>query len=164
MPAHRKTTAQKRLEGTDRQHPERANLREPQYRAEAPPMPEWLPVAARPMWDRLVAEMSTARTLATTDDGALAGYCVLGALVADLSRRMDHGDLFLDQEKCKYPLAVLLVAAVGAQRSQGGELGLSPASRSKVSAIPEPEGESTLDRLLAKKSRETAAQHKDSPN
>jgi phage terminase small subunit len=118
----RKPTALKMLHGTDRA--DRANPAEPQPAVGAEP-PPWLPKrgVARAAWNRLAPILSHLRVLTVADAEALALAC--DALAEYLAARDDpDGWRHADSAWKRYLYALR-------------DFGLTPASRPKVSAMPE---------------------------
>lgn len=149
MPA-RKPTQQKKLQGTSRKS--RENPKEPQYRAELPPPPDWLSPRACELWAYYGAEMNSQRTMARAFTGALAVYCLSLEEVIDLTERINAGKKFLQDDgegPKKYPLAKLRHEAIQRMEAAARELGLTPASAGKVSSIGEPPEANPLKQLLA---------------
>jgi P27 family predicted phage terminase small subunit len=148
MPA-RKPTQQKKLQGTARKS--RENPKEPQYRAELPPPPDWLGEVEREYWAYYGAEMDSQRTMARAFTGALAVYCLMKAEVRGLTKKINAGEVFLQDGEGpkKYPLAKLRHEAIQRMEAAGRELGLTPASAGKVSSIGEPPEANPLKQLLA---------------
>jgi P27 family predicted phage terminase small subunit len=151
MPA-RKPTNQKKLQGTSRKS--RENPKEPQYRAELPPPPDWLSPRACELWAMYGAELNAQRVMARAFTGALAVYCLMEEEVAELSDLMNAGEKFLQDEEGgakKYPLRKLRHEAIQRMEAAARELGLTPASAGKVSSIGEPPEADPLEKLLAKR-------------
>lgn len=135
----RKPAAVKKLEGTWRA--DRANAEEPVYRAVAPPMPDWLSVPAAAEWCRLVPIMAEKRVLAETDLGVFAAYCSACADQQIANEALKNAPRFYESEAGlwkEHPAAKASRDAGQQVRMLANELGLSPASRSKVSPLPEP--------------------------
>lgn len=147
MPRPRKATAQKKAEGTYR--PDRANPSEPEFEAYAPEPPAWLCDAALEEWCRVVPILTAYGVLAPTDMAVMASYCELFAEVVSLTARIGKGELFLVEEggRQKYPLTGERRDCILRLQSLAGELGLSPASRAKVNAVPKMPKESAPQRL-----------------
>ncbi len=154
MPNPRKPTRQKEIEGTARK--DRANPAEPKYEPAVPPAPEWLCDVARIEWQRVAPLMHGQRLLAEVDMAVLAAYCEMFAEVAELTGLLREGRRYLleeDGQPRKYPISEERRKAIQRMQSLAGELGLTPATRSKVSAIPAPVETDPLTKLLAKKER-----------
>lgn len=140
MPNRRKPTEDKRTAGTLR--PGRTNLAEPKYPAAAPPKPAWLSRAAAAEWDRIVPLLLERRVLAEVDLGVLAAYCTaVGDLqmASEALKRKGVARYFKSGTLWKeHPAVKACREAEHDVRLLAGELGVSPASRSKVSSIPVP--------------------------
>jgi phage terminase small subunit len=117
----RKPTALKVLHGTDRA--DRANPSEPRPALGAEP-PPWLPETgvAREAWDRLAAVLTEMKVLTVADAEALALACVALA---------DYLDAPSDADNWRRADAAWKRYLYGLR-----DFGLTPASRSKVSAAP----------------------------
>lgn len=139
MPRLRKPTEQKKLEGTDRG--DRGNPAEPRFESAAPPLPAWLSPEAAEEWERIVPLLLVVRVLSPVDLGVLAAYCqavgdlqLVNETLAKTERFYKSGTLWKE-----HPAAKASRELSQQVRMLANELGLSPASRSKVSSIPEKE-------------------------
>lgn len=163
----RKSTAQKEAEGTARR--DRANPKEPKYEAAIPPAPSWMSSAAAREWKRVAPELHAQRLLARVDMAVLVAYCELLAEFADLTKRIAKGERFMVEPPArqpgtkgsraaakKYPLAKERRDAVLRLVALAGELGMTPAARSKVSALGDGEDEDLLQQLMRKKAERAA--------
>jgi P27 family predicted phage terminase small subunit len=134
----RKPDEIKKLEGTYRE--DRANPDAPVYRAAPPPMPDWLSVPAAAEWCRHVPLLAEKRVLAETDLGVLAAYCSAVGDQQLANETLKHSPRFYESEGGlwkEHPAAKASRDAGQQVRMLANELGLSPASRSKVSPLPE---------------------------
>jgi P27 family predicted phage terminase small subunit len=132
MARPRKPTEQKRREGTER--PARANPDEPVYPAEAPPMPEWLSETARAEWGRLIPLLASQGVLAVTDLGIYAAYCQGIADLEAVTKELETADRYYKSGTLikEHPGVKLSLKLQEQIKLLASELGLTPASRSKV--------------------------------
>lgn len=116
MPQHRKPTALKMLAGNPGKRPLPAN--EPKPTLGLPPCPDWMPEDGRRQWQTIVPELERLGVLASVDVAVVETFCALYADVVETAR-------------AGKPVKTNVVSAM---RMYAMELGLTPASRSKVSA------------------------------
>lgn len=158
MRSPKKPTQQKKLEGTARK--DRANAAEPQYEARLPEPPDCLSADALEEWHRIGPILHSQRVISEADRGILAVCCEAWAEFVELSRLWRDGKRFLLDEKGqtrKYPISKERREAMARYQSLCADLGLSPASRAKVSSIGQPPETDPLERLLRdKQAREQA--------
>lgn len=115
-------TAIKKLSGNAGRRPMNAN--EPTPPPGAPPCPEWLTGDALDEWKRITPALALMGVLTQVDHSVLLGHCVTyGEIVATV--------------KAGEPLKAALL---GQMRAYAIELGLTPASRAKLSIAP-PKGD-----------------------
>ena len=134
-------TALKRLAGNPGRRP--LNKREPKPKAGVPEMPAEMPLEARAEWNRIAPILVKMGVLTMADGPALAAYCKLHALVLKADRAIaDFGIVFahVDEKNGvatlkKNPAVSVRAEALRLVKAFLLEFGLTPASRSKVSAI-----------------------------
>lgn len=91
---------------------------EPQPRKGRPDAPEWLVPEARAEWDRVIDELVGSIGLSLIDRAVLATYCQLWGR-------------FVEGEKINKPVKATHITQM---RGLAAELGLTPSSRSRISA------------------------------
>jgi P27 family predicted phage terminase small subunit len=131
-----KPEALKRRDGTYRR--DRANAKAGEFPPGIPPEPKELKRDGRAEWRRLALILDHAGVLSLADMGALRNYCVLEDVIVGLVRDMSRGKKFLLEEKGsakKYPLIQELNKAISLQTALAGQLGLTPAARTKASTL-----------------------------
>ena len=138
----RKPTALKVLHGTFRA--DRA-ADEPQYSAKAPRPPASLSPGARVYWRELAELLSGARVLTAGDRQSLALTCEAleqhrAATVVMLEHGMTYTTINADGMEMARPRPEVTIADAAWKRAMRGlvEFGLTPASRTKVAALPAP--------------------------
>lgn len=123
---------------------------EPKPRAGRPACPSWLPAEARREWRRIVPELEAMGVLTRADGSALMGYCLA---VADVRAAQE----VLDSEGTTYTTASGYVAqrpevsmkrqALAQMKAFLTEFGLTPASRTRITATPKTEVLDPLEEL-----------------
>ena len=163
MPYPKKPKALHDRDGTFR--PDRQNAAEPAYRVAAPKKPRI--VAARPAaskeWTRITKLLLSQRVLSEADLCAVTGYCAAWADLVDAEQvKADTGyrpilvDVSVDGagvEHIRHRAHPILAASVKASvelRPWAQQLGLTPASRARVSSAPE-QPASALAQFVAKR-------------
>jgi len=134
----------KHLEGTYRPERDRSGGREPKPKADAPRRPIEITGRAKREWDLIIPELRAMGVLATCDRVALAGYATSAGrffdLTAELTRMGEWG--FTDDGGVEINrLAVRRDKAEQSMLRFLMEFGLSPASRSRVIAKAEKDGD-----------------------
>lgn len=107
----------------------RADLRtdEPVVAVEIPPCPAWLDKTAREEWNRVTSEMFAAKTISQLDMGEVANYCACYSRLIGFSRSMRR------MSKAKaWRMASNVRAEAQLLSRIGAQLGLTPASRARV--------------------------------
>jgi P27 family predicted phage terminase small subunit len=155
-----KPTALKLLQGNPGRRP--INQSEPRPDAGTPDMPEGLSDAAEAEWQRILPILAKMRVLTVADSSTIAGYCqsradwleaqaeiaLYGITVAEpiVSRA---GDVLGERRK-KNPAVTVASDAKKMMRAFASDLGLSPASRTRVHSQPEDAkpGQDDVDDLL----------------
>jgi P27 family predicted phage terminase small subunit len=126
-----------------------------------PSMPRHLGRAARVVWRRTVQEMSTAGVLSVADRDIIAAYSVAVADLEALSAQIDKDGLIIDApvfdrdgaqvgtKKAAHPGLRWRQDLIAKLKQLAGELGLTPATRGRVStptpAVREPDALDLLD-------------------
>ena len=157
MPGRPRTpTAMKIIRGTFRK--DRGNAAEPQPEASIPACPSHLNKEAKKEWRRLAGELYVLGLLSRIDRAALAGYCqAYGRWVMAEEHLTQEGLTTKAQSGYEQPSPWLSIANKSLEqvRVLGAEFGLTPVSRSKVSATAAiPTGPNKLARYLEESSKE----------
>lgn len=142
MPNPRKPTPLKIVEGTARA--DRLNPNEPKPPVSIPSCPSGLSAGAKAEWRRIAPALEDMGLLSQIDRAALAGYCELYARWQKAEREIQKPAAKGGGEVVTTPNGSLQVspwvsisrAALSEMRKFASEFGLTPASRSKVSAEP----------------------------
>lgn len=104
-----------------------------------PPAPAWLPTEARAEWRRVTPALKERRTLTRADLPILESYCLaLGTvrrMQAVIAAEGDH--VVTDNGRRRHPAFQTMFQALTESRRLAAELGLTPASRSKATAMDE---------------------------
>lgn len=135
-----KPSALKRLEGTYRK--DRSAQNEMTVPPGMPTRPDWLDAEGRAEWDRVVPMLAD-RVLTEVDRAMLADYCAAQSLAVKATRDYQKRGVMLETPygPQKNPMVKVAQEARAQARLLAGEFGLSPASRSRVSAKEEPKQE-----------------------
>lgn len=131
----RKPTHLKLLEGTYR--PDRAVKNEPRPPVEAPSCPTWLHREAKREWRRVMPQLLAAGLITHLDRAALAAYCQCYAYWWEADRAIKrHGTTQVTDKGyiAPRPEVAMRKSALAEMRRFGAEFGLSPGTRSGVSA------------------------------
>lgn len=146
-----KPTALKILEGNRGRRP--LNEAEPHPRPVAPNRPEWLCEAAKAIWDETIAELAAMGTLASCDQGVIAGYCQSFGRWQQYEHAIDGNGPVMEiafvtgsGEEVKSlkpsPFVKMAKDEKAAMRAFATLLGLDPSSRSRLKVTPnEAEGD-----------------------
>jgi P27 family predicted phage terminase small subunit len=116
--------------------PRRVPSHEPRPDVEIPPRPRQLTGAvAKKEWNRVTRELLNLGVISRLDAGVLAAYCTAYATMLAADEAVQRGGILVDGPAGpqKNPAVSTALAACDAVRRLAGELGMSPASRSKVS-------------------------------
>ncbi len=132
MPTPPKPTALKLLQGTHRA--DRANPNEPQVEPCTIPRPRWLRGEARREWNRLAPQLARAGVLTEMDRSALIGLCEMWARWREAEGILDKEGLIRDGRR--HPASTIAAKCYDQWRAMLAEFGLTPSSRSRVSAVP----------------------------
>jgi P27 family predicted phage terminase small subunit len=138
-----KPTALRVLNGNAGKRP--INHREPKLTAKAPAAPVSLQPEARAEWDRVVGLLVAAGIMTEIDRGILAAYCTAWGTAEIALRGLAHmrqndpvfcGMLIRSAKGnlMSNPLMGILNVALRDVRTYSGELGMTPAARSKIRA------------------------------
>lgn len=146
----RKSAAQRHLHGSVTR-PHHREREEPAYSVEAPDPPASLGGDAKTEWDRLIPILVEKRLIARVDLAVLAGYCTLFGMVEQGRREIQSPDfrttymkITVDangdehEEPREHPALKSLRANMQLLRPYLTELGLTPATRAKVSPLEAP--------------------------
>ena len=130
----RKPTKLKQMQGTLEER--RVNPAEPKYDLQMPEAPAWLGEDAKVEWNRICPSLVASGVATGVDFAVLANYCQVWAeFVAATKTINEEGryQIALNGNKVPHPALVQQRNSSTLLRSLAQELGLSPASRSKVS-------------------------------
>jgi P27 family predicted phage terminase small subunit len=135
-----KPTRLKILTGNPGKRP--LNPHEPKPEAAIPECPPELGPVARQEWDRMVEQLAPLRVLTPLDRSALAAYCVAYALWAEAVEQTQKYGVMV-KSPTGYPIQSPYVSIANRQTEImmriASEFGLTPASRSRISAPREDE-------------------------
>ena len=144
LPSHLKL-----IRGTAR--PSRINNKEPKPKNKIPRCPEWLSDDAKKVWKRTTTQLKGMGLLFESDQDLIAAYCnavVNYKIATDL---VDKSGLLIKGRRD----GVITNPAVRAQRDAaqlmrqlGAEFGLTPSSRTRISADGEANGSTGIDSIL----------------
>jgi len=139
----------RRLEGNPGKRPYNEN--EPQISASQPSCPSHLTSPARREWQRIVPILARVGVLTEIDRAALAAYCqAYGRWVE--AERLVKKEGMVKETANGYPIISPYLAIVNKALEQMHkylvEFGLTPSSRSKVSAVPMVKEEDPLETLM----------------
>jgi P27 family predicted phage terminase small subunit len=135
-------TRVKQLKGTAQKC--RLNPNEPKPKVVKPTAPDFLDVIALTEWNRVIDEMYTIGTMTACDVGVLAAYCVSWSNMIQAKRQLtaqstpeNPGGLLtitIHGNVIQNPLVGICNTAARDMARYAAELGLSPASRGRVSS------------------------------
>ena len=129
------------------------NKREPKPKVEIPRCPSHLNKEAKKEWKRISKDLVQLGLLSNIDRAALAGYCqAWGRWLESETLLREHGTLIKSPSGFLMQSPILAIAnkALEQMRQYLNELGLSPASRSRVTAAPRNEEDDTEAFLFGK--------------
>lgn len=124
---------------------------EPQPQVGRPQYPRWLISEARSEWKRIVPELMRLGLLTLIDRAALAGYCQAYARWQQAERILtkegltfvgDNGDIK------QRPEVAIAQKSLQQVKAFCQEFGLTPASRTRISAPKQPEKEDPMGRFI----------------
>jgi P27 family predicted phage terminase small subunit len=128
----------KRLHGTLRKHRLRGD--EPQTRSEIPTCPRELSPAAKHEWRRIAPELAQLGLLARIDRAALALYCDAWGRWSEAQQALQKYGVVVKSPNgfpMQSPYLAIANKALEQMRLLLGEFGMSPSSRTRVSAMPQ---------------------------
>jgi P27 family predicted phage terminase small subunit len=132
-----KPTALKLVEGNPGKRP--INSREPKPTLSVPTCPAHLSPTAKAEWKRLARQLHTLGIISQLDRAALAAYCQAYGRWAEAEKRLKETPTLIKLPSGYIQPSPWLAIAnkqLELMHKYMGELGLSPASRSRVSAMP----------------------------
>lgn len=130
-----KPTALKLVQGTFQ--PCRSARNEPKPKPEIPSCPEQLQGLAREEWGRISEELYSMGLLTRIDRAALAGYCEHFAVWAEASKKVRELGVLVKAKNgfpMQSPYLSIMNRALAEMRKFLVEFGMTPSSRSRVSA------------------------------
>lgn len=133
-----KPTALKVIEGTFR--PDRAPVREPKPKVAAPAKPKGLTQRASREWDRVVPQLLAVRVLTELDLAVLVGYCESWSLYWKAKAEVGKRGITVvagSGTRIANPAVGVMNRAYRDYVLAGRELGLTPAARSRIEALPD---------------------------
>ena len=116
------------------------NWREPQPRAVAPRCPDYLDARAKKEWRRLVPILQRMRVLTEADGIALGNLCQTYSTMLKAQEKLNElGILYKSPSGyvMQSPLLNIVSACVDTLNKLSREFGLTPASRSRLTAKPD---------------------------
>lgn len=144
-----KPTSIKLLQGNPGRRP--VNKDEPEYNAIEADCPEHLNAVARKEWARMRDLLQSSRILTEADRSALAAYCVAWGRWVEAEENIKKTGILVKSPNgfpIQNPWLSISNKAFEQMHKLLQEFGLTPASRSKVKAIPVKDNESGVKRLL----------------
>lgn len=141
-------TEVKKLKGT--LQPCRTNKREPKLEVSSIPPPSFLGEIAKQEWLRMVPLLTTMGVLTEADGSALAVYCVQYERFVTAENYLKNSELIItttNGNEIQNTMLGISNRAAELMRKFLTEFGLTPSSRTKVSAMPEKDGASEWDEL-----------------
>ena len=148
-----KPSALKKRQGTF--HANRSARNEVTPPPGCPPRPSWLDAEGRAEWDRVVPQLSALGILSEIDGSMLADYCAAHALAIKATKKYQRQgpSVKVNGQVQRHPMIKVAQEARAQARLLAGEFGLSPSSRSRISAPDKDEGlEQANARMKAAKS------------
>lgn len=133
-----KPTAMKELAGNPGKRP--LNQREPKPRVVIPPCPKWLQGEARAEYKRTARMLVNLRVMTEADRVALAAYAHQYAKWLEAERMVqEQGAVLISDKGGAYinPWQNIANGALKTMRSLMAEFGMTPASRTRISAEPD---------------------------
>lgn len=142
-------TKLKVLHGTLRKH--RTNTHEPDVKAAIPTCPRELSPTAKKEWRRIAPELARLGLLSRIDRAALAMYCDHYARWLEAIAALQKYGVVV-KSPSGYPMQSPYVAIANKSGEQVrlllGEFGMSPSSRTRVHATPEPEPDDPFEQWM----------------
>ncbi len=142
-----KPTALKELEGNPGRRP--LNTKEPKPTPTAPKCPPWLHQDAKKEWKRMAQELERMGLLTQVDMAAFAGYCQSYARWKEAEEFISkHGSIFKTPSGYVQQIPQVAIAQQNLKqmRSFCSELGITPASRSRI-AVNDTEQQGSQDAM-----------------
>lgn len=145
MPRKRKPTKILQFTGAFDKNPKRAEARK--HEPKLPPgigeMPEWLDTHGQEEWRRVVPDLDSSGVTSRVEASALGCYCqaVSRLRKAEAEIFRDGITIMTESGLKKHPAVNIARESMAVIRAFAAEFGMTPASRSKVSAHPEAEAE-----------------------
>ncbi|MCH7872906.1 MAG: phage terminase small subunit P27 family [Planctomycetes bacterium] len=146
-----KPTALKLLQGTARKS--RMNKREPKPTGPVT-CPDWLSVAAKAEWRRIAPVLVKAGIATAADRGVLALYCTWWARAAEAEREIAKTAAVVKSPSgfpIQNPWLSIAAKASTLMLKFAAELGITPSSRTRVSAVSQSEAASRLEKFIGSK-------------
>lgn len=155
-----KPTEIKRMAGNPGKRP--LNDREPELTVKMPSCPKWLLPEARSEWRRLAKELTAKGVLTVGDRAALAAYCQMWARWVQIEEELDRLEDTKEGKVRKHqligktdkgyafmsPLLGAAHATLKQMKAFAVELGLTPASRTRIKTQPVTEEKSLAEILF----------------
>ncbi len=132
-----KPTRLRVIEGNPSKRP--LNKHEPKPRPVRPPCPQWLNKEAKKEWRRVVPELARLGVLTIVDRAAVAGYCQAWARWREAEETLSKfGSVFKTPSGYVQQLPHVAIAhrSLLVMKAFAAELGLTPASRTRISVLP----------------------------
>ena len=129
----------------------RMNKNEPKPPPGLPSCPPHLSDEAKAEWRRITPKLKEMRLLSHVDRAALAGYCELWARWQKAEKMIQESGEVITTPNGSLQVSPWISIAhrsLVELRKFASEFGLSPASRSKVSTLPEPEKDNEFSRFF----------------
>jgi P27 family predicted phage terminase small subunit len=127
------------------------NKHEPQPSETMPDCPPHLDEEARAEWNRLAPELNASGVLTVVDRGILATYCQCWSRWVRAEQMVqEHGECLVSPKSLQLyqsPWLGIANRALDELRAIGGELGLSPVARTRISVAPKTESD-PMEELL----------------
>ncbi len=154
-----KPTAQRIAEGNASKRPLPEN--EPEVEPALLDPPEHMSDLARTEWDRVAPVLFNARIVTELDRSTLAGYCESWGNYVNASVQLQqYGAVLFSKEKnaaYRSPYLDVMNSALKQMHVFSCELGMGPASRSRVSTVEGPDKGSDKQQYFAPKLHKTGA-------
>ena len=141
-------TKLKLIKGTHR--PERENPNEPEYKIEIPDYPAHLSTRGRREWKRMSEVLFNMGLLTEVDMAALSAYCQFYGRWAEAEANLKKTDLVIKTKSgniIQNPYIGIANTAFKLMKDCLTEFGMTPASRSRVSAKEEKKKEDPWDQF-----------------
>jgi P27 family predicted phage terminase small subunit len=140
-------TAIKKSRGSFVKDPQRRNENEPTPNAEAPPMPDIVKRSPKAVekWHHLCGILDQLGLLASSDSDLMAAYSITWATWIELQLDVWSEGVVVDGKT--NPKQYEVNKSIDRLYKLGAEFGLSPSSRTRLSAAPKDESDPFLDYL-----------------